>query len=59
MRLLKAENKAETIELKSKVTALENQVETLLQEKEQSERQWTESARKQCEIVASLSKERH
>ena len=54
-QLLKAENKAETIELKSKITALENQVETLLQEKEQSERQWTE-ARKQCEI--QLRKER-
>ena len=54
-QLLKAENKAETIEFKSKITALENQVETLLQQKEQSERQWTE-ARKQCEI--QLSKER-
>ena len=49
-QLLKAENKAETIEFKSKITALENQVETLLQEKEQSEGQWTE-ARKQHEIA--------
>ena len=54
-QLKTAENEAEVTELMSKAKALENQVETLLQEKEQSKRQWTE-ARKQHEI--QLRKER-